>query len=136
LNARPRCAWSKAEGVTLEALVMCFWLRFCDQQTVRPKERAAFQIVLKRRAHMLLIASVSVQNIRQFVESLPDHPICSSEYASEALKDVYATIKRGRSGQGSLPCSTPLQSRARTSPGSPHFHRLPPGPEAGNSNRR
>ena len=28
---------------------------------------AAFQIVLKRRAHMLLIASVSVQNIRQFV---------------------------------------------------------------------
>jgi len=32
-----------------------------------PKERAALQIVLKRRAHMLLIASVSVQNIRQFV---------------------------------------------------------------------
>jgi hypothetical protein len=32
-----------------------------------PKERAAFQTVLKRRAHMLLIASVSVQNIRQFV---------------------------------------------------------------------
>jgi hypothetical protein len=24
-----------AEGVTLEALVMCYWLRFCDQQTVR-----------------------------------------------------------------------------------------------------
>jgi hypothetical protein len=46
---------------------MCFWLRFCDQQTVWPEEGAAFQIVSKRRAHMLLIASVSVQNIRQFV---------------------------------------------------------------------
>jgi len=32
-----------------------------------PKESAAFQIVLKRRAHILRIASVSVQNIRQFV---------------------------------------------------------------------
>jgi hypothetical protein len=31
------------------------------------KESAAFQIVLKRRAHILLIAFVSVQNIRQFV---------------------------------------------------------------------
>jgi len=32
-----------------------------------PEERAAFQTVLKRRSHRLLIASVSVQNIRQFV---------------------------------------------------------------------
>jgi hypothetical protein len=32
-----------------------------------PKERAAFQIVLKRRAYVLLIASARVQNIRQFV---------------------------------------------------------------------
>ena len=35
---------------------------------IGPQEGAAFQIVLKRRAHMLLIiVSVSVQNIRQFV---------------------------------------------------------------------
>ena len=53
-----------------------------------------------------------------------------------ALEDVYATIKRGRSGQGSLPCSTPLQSRAGTAPGSPHFHRLPRRPGVGSSNRR
>jgi hypothetical protein len=32
-----------------------------------PAESAAFQIVQKRRAHMLPIASESVQNIRQFV---------------------------------------------------------------------
>jgi hypothetical protein len=32
-----------------------------------PEESAAFQIVPKRRAHMLRIASVSVKNIRQFV---------------------------------------------------------------------
>ena len=38
-----------------------------SSQTVRPKERAAFQIVLKRRPHMLLKASVSVLNIRQIV---------------------------------------------------------------------
>jgi hypothetical protein len=61
-------AWSNAEGATLEALDVCFWLRFCDQQTVKgPKERAAFQIVLKRRPHLLLMASVSVQDNRQFV---------------------------------------------------------------------
>jgi hypothetical protein len=32
-----------------------------------PKERAAFQVELKRRPHMLPIASVSIQNIRRFV---------------------------------------------------------------------
>lgn len=32
--------------------------------TERPNESAAFLIVLKRRAHMLRIASVNVQNIR------------------------------------------------------------------------
>jgi len=58
------------------------------------------------------------------------------KYASETLEDVYATIWRGRSGQGSLPCSTPRQSRARTSPGSPHTRRLPPRPGVGSSNRR
>jgi len=33
--------------------------------------------------------------------------------------------------QGSLPCSTLLQSRAGTSPGSLHMRRLPPGPGVG-----
>ena len=47
---------------------------------------------------------------------------------SEAIEDVYATIRRCRNGQGSLLCSTPLQSRAGTSPGSPHMRRLPPRP--------
>ena len=46
-------------------------------------------------------------------------------FNSEALEDVYAAIRQGRSDQGSLPCSTPLQSRARTSSGSPHIRRLP-----------
>jgi hypothetical protein len=40
-------------------------------------------MVLKHRPHMLLIASVSVQNTLQ-----------------EAFEDVFATIRRGRSGQG------------------------------------
>jgi hypothetical protein len=39
LNARLKFAWSNAEGFTLEALDMCFWLRFCDQQTVRDKRK-------------------------------------------------------------------------------------------------
>ncbi len=43
---------------------------------------------------------------------------------------------RGRTGQGSSPCSTPLQSRARTSPWSPRMRRLPPRPGVGSSNRR
>jgi len=64
------------------------------------------------------------------------HPICSSEYASEALEDFYATIRRGRNGQGSLPCSTPLQSRAGTSPASLHFRRLQPGRGVRSLNRR
>jgi hypothetical protein len=78
---------------------------------------------------MLPSGSVSFQNMRQFVAvTLPDHPIRSSGYASEALEDVFAAIRRDRSGQGSLPCSTPLQSRAGTSPGSPHIRKLPPRP--------
>jgi len=43
---------------------------------------------------------------------------------------------RGRTGRGSLPCSTPLQSRERTSSWSPHTRRPPPGPGVGSSNRR
>ena len=62
--------------------------------------------------------------------------IASLHFNSAALEDVYATIRRGRSGQGSLPCSTPLQSRAGTSPGSPYIRRLPPRPGVGSSNRR
>jgi hypothetical protein len=60
----------------------------------------------------------------------------SSEYPSNTLEDVHAAIRGGRSGQGSLPCSTPRQSRAGTSPGSPHIRRLPPRPGVGSSNRR
>jgi len=52
------------------------------------------------------------------------------------IADEMATIRRGQSGQGSLPCSTLLQSRAGTSPGSPHIRRLPPRPGVGSSNRR
>ena len=55
---------------------------------------------------------------------------------SEALEDVYAKIAQGRSDQGSSPCSTPLQSRARTSPGSPHIRRLQRGRGVGSLNRR
>jgi hypothetical protein len=62
--------------------------------------------------------------------------IASLHFNSKVLEDVLATIRRGRSGQGSLPCSTPLQSRAGTSPGSPHIRRLPPRPGVGSSNRR
>ncbi|UCE33229.1 MAG: hypothetical protein JSV40_08295, partial [Deltaproteobacteria bacterium] len=52
--------------------------------------RAAFQIVLKRRPHRLLIASMSVKTcVSSCRLSLPDHQTCSSEYASEALEDVY-----------------------------------------------
>ena len=51
-------------------------------------------------------------------------------------EDVYATIRLGRSDQGSLPCSMPLQSRAGTSPGSPHTRRPPRRPGVGSSNRR
>lgn len=108
-----------------------------DDQQHEPKERAAFQMVLKRRPHMLRIASVSIQKHPSICGAYRFLlPICSFEYASEALADVYATIRRGQSGQGSLPCSTPLQSRAGTSPGSPHIHRLPPRPGVGSSNRR
>ena len=60
----------------------------------------------------------------------------SLNFNSKAPETAYTTIRRGQSGQGSLPCSTPLQSRAGTSPGSPHFHRLPPRLGVGSSNRR
>ncbi|HMK83085.1 MAG TPA: hypothetical protein VK503_05165, partial [Candidatus Bathyarchaeia archaeon] len=38
--------------------------------------------------------------------SASNHLICSSD----SSEDVYATIGRGRTGQGSLPCSRPPQS--------------------------
>jgi hypothetical protein len=73
------------------------------------KEKTAFHRVLKRRAHMLLIASVGVQNNRQLVAVFAsEHLIYSSEYASETFEDVFATIKRGRNDQGSLPCPKSL----------------------------
>ena len=51
-----------------------------------PPCNAAFQIVLKRRAHMLPMASLKVQtSVNLCLESLPDHPIFSSEYSSQAL---------------------------------------------------
>ena len=110
-----------------------------EKRTIRVAHfhEAAFQIVLKRRPHMLRIASLNVRtSVSPLRLSLPDPPISISECVSEALENVYATISRGRSGQGSLPCSTPLQNRAGTSPVSPHIRRLPPTHEAGSSNRR
>ena len=44
---------------------------------------------------------------------------------------LHPSLRRGRSGQDSLPYSTPLQSRARTFPESPHMRRLPSRPEVG-----
>ena len=93
-------------------------LGLCDQQTVETKKRAAFQIVLKCRPQFIFRVTIR------------------SEYVSEAHQDVYRKIRQGRNGQGSLPCSTPLQSLAETSPGSPRIRRLPPGPGAGSWNRR
>ena len=55
---------------------------------------------------------------------------------SADLNEVYAALRRGRSGQGSLPCPKPRQSRPGTSPASPHMHTLPPKPAVGSSNRR
>ena len=55
---------------------------------------------------------------------------------SEALEGVYATFWRGRSDQGSSPCSRPLQSHGQTSPGNAYIRRLPPRPGVGSSNRR
>ena len=63
--------------------------------------------------------------------SRPLEPLLADRFfaaLSEAIEDVYAMIRRGRNGQGSLLCSTPLQSRAGTSPGSPHIRTLPPRP--------
>ena len=47
-----------------------------------------------------------------------------------------AEIRRGRSDRDSSPWSTPPRSLSQTSPSRPHTHRLPPGPAAGNANRR
>ena len=49
---------------------------------------------------------------------------------------LYATITRGRSGRGSLPCSRRRRSRGPISLRSRNFHRLPPGRGAGSWNRR
>jgi hypothetical protein len=60
---------------------------------------------------------------------------CRAGY-SHCPHRVSAAIRPGRNGQGSLLCSTPLQSRAGTFPGSPHIRRPPPEPGVGSSNRR
>jgi hypothetical protein len=56
-----------ASGATrkVRRLLCVFGSDSVASRLLGPKERAAFQIVLKRRAHMLLIASVSVQNTRK-----------------------------------------------------------------------
>jgi NitT/TauT family transport system permease protein len=47
-----------------------------------------------------------------------------------------AKIRRGRSGRGSSPCSTPRRSPRRTSASRRHRHRLPRAPAAASSIRR
>ena len=54
----------------------------------------------------------------------------------QALEDVYATIRRGRSDQGSSPWSRPPRSPGQTSSARPRFRRPRPEPGAGSSNRR
>ena len=54
--------------------------------------------------------------------------VTSSSLFSEASEVVYPMTRRCRNGRGSLLYSTLRRSRARTSHGSPHIRRLPPGP--------
>ena len=54
----------------------------------------------------------------------------------QALEDVSATIRRGRSDQGSSPWSRPSRSPGQTSSARPRFRRPQPEPGAGSSNRR
>ena len=64
------------------------------------------------------------------------HLFCNSEYASEALKKAFTTIRQDRSGQGSLPCSRLPRSHGQTSPARPHFRILQPGRGVRSLNRK
>ena len=66
----------------------------------------------------------------------PDHPMLGRGCALEALENLSAEIRRGRSDQRSSPWSTPPRSLSQTSPSSPRTHRLPPAPAAASVNRR
>jgi hypothetical protein len=51
----------------LRRLLCAFGTDSVTSRLEGPKKKAAFQIVVKRRAHILLKASVVVKNISQFV---------------------------------------------------------------------
>jgi hypothetical protein len=58
------------------------------------KRRAMFQIFLKHRPPFIAHRFLDGRDARLFVGILshPNHPICSSEYASEPLDDIVAKI--------------------------------------------